>query len=361
MPFTDPHPAAPGRRSVLTGAFALTAGVLIPLGAAAPARAAGAAGPVIADCAAWDARPPSSPVTVLSTPPQKIIVHHTATPNTSDYSAARARSLARGMQRDHMDRRGWADTGQHFTISRGAHILEGRHQSLAALREGSRQVESAHCHGQNSVAVGIENEGDYTSTEPRHVQYAALVDLCAHICRRYGLRPYQIYGHRDFNATDCPGDRLYALLPRLRRDVAAVVGGDPTAPTWPVVRRGDSGSRVRALQHLLVGNGRSLTVDGSFGADTETAVRDVQTGRHATVDGVAAHQVWHQLVVPVERGESGATVRAVQTLLASKGAATAVDGMFGSGTRSAVTAFQNSRGLPADGVADARTWGRLLG
>ena len=29
------------------------------------------------------------------------------------------------------------------------------------------------------------------------------------------------YRHRDFNDTECPGDVLYAMLPQLRKDVAA--------------------------------------------------------------------------------------------------------------------------------------------
>jgi N-acetyl-anhydromuramyl-L-alanine amidase AmpD len=81
-------------------------------------------------------------------------------------------------------------------------------------------VEGAHCVGQNSVAIGIENEGTYTEEEPPDVQYAALLDLCVYICGQYGVPAREIYGHRDFNTTQCPGDQLYALLPQLRSDVA---------------------------------------------------------------------------------------------------------------------------------------------
>ncbi|MER5204494.1 N-acetylmuramoyl-L-alanine amidase [Streptomyces sp. NPDC002825] len=346
------------RRSFLAGGLALGAASLLPLGAAGPARAA--TGPVIADTTAWGARPASSPVKVLSTPPQKIIVHHTDTPNTTDYSQAQAFQLARSMQDWAMDTRQWIDTGQHFTVSRGAYVLEGRHSSLTALQGGTQTVESAHCTGQNTVAIGIENEGTYSTVDPRGEQYAALVELCAYICRQYGLRAYQIYGHRDFNATLCPGDRLYALLPQLRRDVAARVGGDPTAPVWPLLHNGDAGDRVRALQHLLVRRGATITVDGSFGPATEQAVRDFQSLVHATYDGYAGNQTWHQLVAPVRQGDTGAAVQTVQLLLTAKGVPTAQDGVFGPGTLASVVSFQNAAGLPADGVADARTFSRLL-
>ncbi|MFH8577653.1 N-acetylmuramoyl-L-alanine amidase [Streptomyces zaomyceticus] len=352
-------PNQPRRRTLLTGVLALGAATALPLGAAGAARAA--AVPPIADCGTWGARPASSPVRILPTPPVKIIVHHTATPNVTDLSRDQAFRLARSMQNWAMDERHWIDTGQHFTVSRGAHVVEGRHSSLAELQGGARTVESAHCTGQNTVAIGIENEGDYTSVDPRTEQYATLVELCAHICRQYGLRAYQIYGHRDFNATECPGDRLYALLPRLRRDVAARIGGDPAAPVWPLLRNGDAGDRVRALQHLLAGRGAALDTDGSFGPATEKAVRDFQTLVRATADGFAGNQTWHQLVAPVRQNDNGEAVEAAQLLLTARGVPTAADGVFGPGTRTAVTTFQSSAGLPADGLVDARTFGRLLG
>ncbi|MER7760684.1 N-acetylmuramoyl-L-alanine amidase [Streptomyces sp. NPDC097619] len=355
-PVNEPNP---DRRSLLTAGLALGAAAVLPLWGSGSALAA--SGPTIADTAAWGARPPSTPVRILPTPPQKIIVHHTATANVTDYSQAQAFRLARSMQNWAMDERHWIDTGQHFTVSRGAHVLEGRHGSLAALQSGTRTVESAHCGGQNTVAIGIENEGTYSTVDPRSEQYAALVELCAHLCRQYGLRAYQVYGHRDFNATQCPGDRLYALLPQLRRDIAARVGGNPTAPVWPLLRTGDTGDRVRALQHHLVRRGAAINIDGSFGPATEQAVRDFQALVTATSDGVAGNQTWHQLVAPVRQGDSGEAVKAVQLLLTAKGIPTGVDGAYGPGTQTSVTSFQNTAGLPADGLVDARTFSRLLG
>ncbi|WP_329275932.1 peptidoglycan recognition protein family protein [Streptomyces sp. NBC_00691] len=346
------------RRAFLTGTLAAGAAAALPLAAATPAPAAE---PGIADCATWGARQPSSPLTLVPAPPHKIIVHHTATPNVTDLSRDQAFRLARSMQNWAMDDRRWIDTGQHFTVSRGGFLVEGRHGSLAALRGGAQTVESAHCTGQNTLAIGIENEGTYSAVDPRGEQYAALVELCAQICGQYRLRPYQIYGHRDFNATECPGDRLYALLPQLRRDVAARTGGDPTAPVWPLLHNGDTGDRVRALQHLLVRRGATVGVDGSFGPATEQAVRAFQTQVTATSDGWAGNQTWHQLVVPVRRGDSGEGVKATQLLLnARRGAGLTVDGDFGPGTEAAVAGFQSGAGLTSDGLVDARTFARLL-
>ncbi|MFJ9607583.1 N-acetylmuramoyl-L-alanine amidase [Kitasatospora sp. NPDC101176] len=361
----DSAPSLPGRRSVLAGALALGTGAL--LGTALPATAAQAAtarqtatGPTIADTGTWGARPSSSPINVLAGAPDKVIVHHTATANTTDYSQAAAFSLARSMQTYQMDSEGWIDTGQHFTVSRGGYVVEGRHNSLSTLRSGTQHVESAHCTSQNTVAIGIENEGTYSTVDPRSEQYTALVGLITYICQQYGLRAYQVYGHRDFNNTECPGDRLYALIPQIRRDVAARIGGDPTGPVWPMLSNGASGEKVKTLQYLLVQHGATLTVDGSYGPATQAAVTAFQNTTHAAADGVAGNQTWSQAVSPLTRGASGSAVTAVQSQLVAHGVALTVDGSFGPGTQAGVVTFQKSAGLPADGVVDARTWSRLL-
>ncbi|MFI5668568.1 N-acetylmuramoyl-L-alanine amidase [Streptomyces sp. NPDC051704] len=346
------------RRTLLAGALSLGAALAVP-GTAGRARAAD--GALVSGCEAWGARAPKSPVRVLAARPQKIIVHHTATANVAEYGQDRAFALARAMQTHQMDTEGWIDTGQHFTVSRGAFVTEGRHGSLAALDGGRETVEAAHCTGQNTVAIGIENEGTYTTEEPRAEQYAALVGLCARICLQYGLQPYQIYGHRDFNNTQCPGDRLYALLPQLRADVAARIGGDPAAPVWPLLRAGDVNERVRVLQCLLVQRGAAITPDGSFGPATDGAVRAFQKQIGAGIDGVAGNQTWNQLCAPVAQGAAGEAVKAVQSRLSALGFPATADGAFGPGTTARVAAFQASRALPQDGVVDARTWSRLLG
>ncbi|MYT23830.1 N-acetylmuramoyl-L-alanine amidase [Streptomyces sp. SID7760] len=345
------------RRTLLGGALSLGT-TLTMLGAAGQARAMD--GPVITDCDTWGARAPKSPVKIAAAPAQRIIVHHTATANTTDYSPHRSVALARAMQTYQMDTENWIDTGQNFTISRGAYITEGRHNSLAALQSGTQTVEAAHCTGQNTIAIGIENEGTYVTEDPRPEQYDALVNLCVTICRQYGLRAYQIYGHRDFNNTQCPGDRLYAMLPQLRADVAARIGGTPTAATWPVVAQGEVSERVRTLQYLLVQRGATLAPDGAFGAATAMAVRAFQKSIEAGIDGVAGNQTWNQLCVPVAQGSSGDAVKAVQNRLTNLGYPTAVDGLFGAGTHTRVKAFQSARSLPSDGVVDARTWSNLV-
>jgi hypothetical protein len=65
-------------------------------------------------------------------------------------------------------------------------------------------------------------------------------------------------------------------------------------PAWPagtVLREGDSGAAVRALQTALCDSGirgvRGITVDSVFGAQTLTSLRNFQAAKGLTVDGIA--------------------------------------------------------------------------
>jgi hypothetical protein len=220
-----------------------------------------------------------------------------------------------------MDRRGWIDTGQHFTISRGGFVLEGRHRSLEVLRTGKRQVEGAHCTGQNLVAVGIENEGTYTSGKPPAHLWGSLRNLSAYICRQYGIRPTEIYGHRDFKDTACPGNGLYGLLPQLRSEVASVLGqrvsrASAVSVSWPLLGIADRGPAVLAAQHLLRAVGeRDVVADGQFDRRTADAVRRFQAAnRTEEVNGLLGGESWPLLVGMAGREGNSDVALAVRAL-----------------------------------------------
>ncbi|MFC4425092.1 N-acetylmuramoyl-L-alanine amidase [Deinococcus navajonensis] len=338
------------------GALLASCGMQAPPLEGLPLNSQAVAAPTIAGTATWKAQAPKEAVTLLDRRPTRILVHHTASANVTDYSQAQAFSLARSIQQSHFDR-GWIDSGQQFTISRGGYVMEGRHRSLEAAQGGTRHVRGAHCDGQNDVAVGIENEGTYMTVSPPGGQYSALVSLCAWLCQQYGIPATELYGHRDFNNTSCPGDVLYSQLPQLRRDVAARLG--VTVRVWPTTRSGQTGERVRSAQRLLIAQGHNLTADGSYGAGTASAVSAFQSGVGLTPDGVIGSATWERLIRTVRQGDSGPAVQAAQGQLAARGYSVTVDGVFGPGTDTAVRSFQSSRGLSADGVVGPNTWHAL--
>ena len=177
----------------------------------------------------WKARAPKRPAKVLSRAPDHIVIHHTATANSSARSLSHAFALSRTIQKWHMDRNGWDDAGQQLTISRGGIVMEGRNKSLKAVRASDLAV-GAHVLHHNDHTIGIENEGTYTKKQVPGRLWESLVEVCVWLCRSYDLDPSEaIVGHRDYNKTACPGDRLYARLPELRRSVAARLDGPSNA------------------------------------------------------------------------------------------------------------------------------------
>jgi hypothetical protein len=205
------------RSATLLGGAALATPALLALGDPARAQVPQVS---IASCAQWGARPPTRTTTVDQHRPNKIIIHHTAMANSTDYSQAHAFQNSRDIQNLHMDKNGWIDTGQHFTNSRGGWLTEGRHGSLSALLHGQTMIQGAHCVGQNDQAIGIENEGTYLTGQPPQALWDSLIAFCAFTCQQYGIPATEIYGHLDFNSTQCPG-LLHDRLPELRSAVAA--------------------------------------------------------------------------------------------------------------------------------------------
>ena len=329
--------ARPDRRTVLAGGLVLgamaTTGLrpadpVVPVALSGPAAPAAVRAPQITACPAWGARPPSSPVKIWNRRPIRILVHHTATANGTDYSRAAAVRLARGIQAYHMDHNGWLDSGQHFTVSRGGVVLEGRSRSLGELNAGRRQVEGAHCTGQNVVAIGIENEGVYSAVDPPAALWNSLRATCAYVCAQYAIAPTEIFGHRDFKNTLCPGDRLYRMLPRLRTEVGALLGRrvsrtEADKASWPLLRTGDSGPVVTAAQYLLRDAGVTRArPTGRFDEGTADAVRAFQVARRAEdVNGLLGGESWPELARPVDVGpghRTGDAARAVKVLAAQR-------------------------------------------
>ena len=143
--------------------------------------------------------------------------------------------------------------------------------------------------------------------------------------------------------------------------VLVSVGAPAKAATysWPTVKRGASGENVYSIQYMLKARGYSLSADGAFGSITESNVKRFQSSRGLTADGIVGARTWPALVVTTRSGSRGDAVRALQRQLNQQGSRLAVDGIFGSGTQSAVSAYQKSRCLSADGIAGPQTWSAL--
>ena len=71
--------------------------------------------------------------------------------------------------------------------------------------------------------------------------------------------------------------------------------------TWysfGIVKQGDTGGRVRAIQNITkyyLGKGSSYVVDGQFGSATKNYVKEYQQNKNLTVDGIVGHNTWESM------------------------------------------------------------------
>jgi murein DD-endopeptidase MepM/ murein hydrolase activator NlpD len=133
------------------------------------------------------------------------------------------------------------------------------------------------------------------------------------------------------------------------------------APSWPVLNTGQSGANVATAQFLLRQAGQTLVADGVYGAGTKAAVTSFQTAKGLSADGVVGAATWGALAVTLEPGASNSAVQALQTSLNKYGYNLAVDGSFGTGTVNAVNDFKAKNFLGGGSTVGATTWQFLVG
>jgi peptidoglycan hydrolase-like protein with peptidoglycan-binding domain len=84
---------------------------------------------------------------------------------------------------------------------------------------------------------------------------------------------------------------------------------------FPLVKRPTDRFPVRSLQQLLRARGHTVAVDGIFGPRTEAAVRAFQQSKGLAADGIVGPQTWGRLIVQVKKGSTGDAVRGVQEVI----------------------------------------------
>lgn len=132
----------------------------------------------------------------------------------------------------------------------------------------------------------------------------------------------------------------------------------------PTLSSGSTGPDVKRVQRIMVMI-KTLDfsgIDGTFGPQTEAAVKSFQQSSGLTVDGVVGPLTWQAMPADPDTpqlasGSTGSEVSAVQQVLMNAGLYTGtVDGDFGSLTEAAVKAYQTQRGIAADGIIGDQTW-----
>ena len=155
----------------------------------------------------------------------------------------------------------------------------------------------------------------------------------------------------------------------------------PVTTNPNTLKYGDSGSRVTEMQTALVKLGYNTNgVDGRFGAGTQRAVISFQKDNGLEADGLAGTKTLELLYKKADgtssssgsgtssgltrtlrRGYTGDDVVTVQQRLKELGYYTgSIDGVYGSGSIAAATAFQKNNGLKVDGLTGQSTYAALF-
>lgn len=125
--------------------------------------------------------------------------------------------------------------------------------------------------------------------------------------------------------------------------------------------KGMSHSDVKELQELLMAKGvfPYHEATGYFGPITEASVKKFQEQSRIKIDGIAGLQT-NQKIKVLRNGDIGKPVANLQSLLKAWGVySSSVDGIYGNGTKLAVSTFQKQKGLTVDGIAGPRTFTKL--
>lgn len=338
---------------------------------------------------------------------QTLTVHHTATANDDPDPEATVRAI----YRYHAVDLGWGDIGYQYLVDEEGVVYEGRWSgtdSTSCETEGGdgsdfghevdtdAMVTGAHTGGYNSGNMGVALLGEFTDHprsggDPTPAAVGSLEDVLTELGTRHALDPTgtvdyvnpvngdtktvdTISGHRDWNATECPGERLYAQLPTIRDNVKAAMegSGDTTdaapmnvAVTSPsaestvtgvitVTATADDDSGVATVEFFVDGesigsDATADTIDGTWsvqwdstsvldGSSTLTATATDDAFQSTTSTGVVV-TVQNDLDDPTTLSVTGITPTAIGT------GATEMT-LIGTGFTSGTTvSFENGKGL----------------
>ncbi len=176
--------------------------------------------------------------------PRVGFVHHTA--GTNNYGPGDSKAIVRGIYAYSVKTLGWCDVGYNFMIDRFGTLFEARYGGVIGGATG----------GWNTGTFSVSVMGTFTSARPPKAATDTLARLLAWKLSLSGSHPlstvsmtgggatsrYQagttltldaISGHRRVVPTACPGDALYAYLPRVRQHAAALYAAAAPAGVAP--------------------------------------------------------------------------------------------------------------------------------
>ncbi|MFF5977662.1 FG-GAP-like repeat-containing protein [Streptomyces olindensis] len=252
--------------------------------------------PVITQ-AEWGASTDYDGTPAYGTEIKAAVVHHTGMDSDNTLSCAQSRARMRSIQQEHFAR-GYYDIGYNFVVDRCGQIFEGRSGGM------DLPVTGAHDVGFNTDTVGISYLGNFEKARPSRAALDAISRLVAWKFGMYGIDPTgkvtltsgsaagqdgnkvakgtsitlpRVFGHRDTNATACPGANLYSQLSRIAQ-VAKTPGISHALATSDYDR--DGVTDLVAGTPKALGGGTVTVVPG--GVDGPVTSAKVTLGQNST-------------------------------------------------------------------------------
>lgn len=294
----------------------------------------------------------------------RIILHH------AEASTCSAEDIHRWHKAN-----GWAGAGYHFLVRKDGSVYRLRPEWALG----------AHASGNNYDSLGICAEGAFNDEYMTETQRKAISELVNYLKDKYGIST--VLRHKDVGSTDCPGNNYpFDEIVNDTETSEVTTSTESTGGSY-CYGNGDSGDEVRRIQNRLIALGYSLPIygaDGSFGSETEAAVKQFQSDNGLTADGLVGPKTmtaldnattrtntsfplpdgeWYGQPNSDDRNHSGyyntddrPAIKMIQEHLGVD-----ADGMFGPNTDSATRTYQGNNGLAVDGCVGINTWSSMFG
>lgn len=156
----------------------------------------------------WGQRNPTSILPQRMNSESTLFIHYSASDGSGINTKGEPKQAVRNIQNFHMDGNGWSDIGYSWVLVQQRGIFK---RPLLFKGRGFDRVPASQMGwntGNGSVCVIADSNDPIKRSTTRALRYVA---------RRCPAQ--RVKGHRDVNATDCPGDKLYSKVPAI--DAAA--------------------------------------------------------------------------------------------------------------------------------------------
>lgn len=261
----------------------------------------------------------------------RIILHH----------AASATASADDIDRWHKEK-GYSKIGYHFLVRKDGSIYRGREENMVG----------AHAYGANYDSIGICAEGDFEVETMSDVQKQSLKELVSYIKNKYNITKVQ--EHSDVNNTACAGKNYpFDEIANANLDIR----NDDTNKSG-LISNIQSTINSRYGYNISVDNiyGNDTHKHMVMALQTEF---NKQFNSKLSVDGIFGSKTKNACPV-LENNDSGNITWLVQSMLVIKGYDLSIDGIYGPNTISAIKDFQSKNNLTSDGITGKNTFEKLF-